>query len=146
MQFFDLSRQFNLNDILTPKKTLDDLGGQEWFLSKIRVEYDCLASDSNILEGQAILKSSENIQIELEWVIVDTGYELQILFKGIEDYRNEHVIVTVKGAQLVELSGELVTSQALALWIEGTLLIKLPHIRREIKSRLNLWDYIEYQD
>ena len=110
------------------------------------MEYDCLASDSNILEGQAILKSSENIQIELEWVIVDTGYELQILFKGIEDYRNEHVIVTVKGAQLVELSGELVTSQALALWIEGTLLIKLPHIRREIKSRLNLWDYIEYQD
>jgi len=54
--------------------------------------------------------------------------------------------VTVKGAQLVELSGEPLTSQALALWIEGTLLIKLPHIRREIKSRLNLWDYIEYQD
>jgi len=53
MQFFNLSRQFNLNDILTPKKTLDDLGGQEWFLSKIRVEYDCLASDSNILEGQS---------------------------------------------------------------------------------------------
>ena len=84
MQFFDLSRQFNLNDILTPKKTLDDLGGQEWFLSKIRVEYDCPASDSNILEGQAILKSSENIQIELEWVIVDTGYELQILLKVLK--------------------------------------------------------------
>ena len=65
---------------------------------------------------------------------VDTGYELQILFKGIEDYRNEHVIVTVKGAQLVELSGELVTSQALALWIEGTLLIKLPHIRLKLKA------------
>lgn len=62
MQFFDLSRQFNLSDILTPYKTLNELGQQEWFLAKVRVEYDCL-SDSETLEGQAVLKSSENIQL-----------------------------------------------------------------------------------
>jgi hypothetical protein len=39
------------------------------------VEYDCL-SDSEIVEGQAVLKSSENIQLELEWLIQDTGAEL----------------------------------------------------------------------
>ena len=63
MQFFDLSRQFNLNDILLPYKTLDDLGRQEWFLSKVRVEHNCL-SESDLLEGQVVLKSNENIQIE----------------------------------------------------------------------------------
>ncbi|TCH65217.1 hypothetical protein [Acinetobacter sp. ANC 4862] len=143
MQFFDLSRQFNLSDILTPYKTLNQLGQQEWFLAKVRVEYDCL-SDSEILEGQAVLKSSENIQLELEWIIQDTGSELQVLFKGIETEANEETLLLVKGAQIVDSEQKKISVQALSLWIDGTLLPMLPNIRREIKSRLNLWDYVEY--
>ena len=143
MQFFDLSRQFNLSDILTPYKTLNELGHQEWFLAKVRVEYDCL-SDSEILEGQAVLKSSENIQLELEWMIQDTGSELQVLFKGIETEANEQTLLLVKGAQIVDAEQKKISAQALSLWVEGTLLPMLPNIRREIKSRLNLWDYVEY--
>ena len=143
MQFFDLSRQFNLSDILTPYKTLNELGHQEWFLAKVRVEYDCL-SDSEILEGQAVLKSSENIQLELEWMIQDTGSELQVLFKGIETEANEQTLLLVKGAQIVDAEQKNISAQALSLWVDGTLLPMLPNIRREIKSRLNLWDYVEY--
>lgn len=143
MQFFDLSRQFNLSDILTPYKTLNELGQQEWFLAKVRVEYDCL-SDSEILEGQAVLKSSENIQLELEWMIHDTGSELQVLFKGIKTKVNEETLLLVKGAQIVDSEQKKISVQALSLWIDGTLLPMLPNIRREIKSRLNLWDYVEY--
>ena len=143
MQFFDLSRQFNLSDILTPYKTLNELGHQEWFLAKVRVEYDCL-SDSEILEGQAVLKSSENIQLELEWMIQDSGSELQVLFKGIETEANEQTLLLVKGAQIVGGDQKKISAQALSLWIDGTLLPMLPDIRREIKSRLNLWDYVEY--
>ena len=143
MQFFDLSRQFNLSDILTPYKTLNELGHQEWFLAKVRVEYDCL-SDSEILEGQAVLKSSENIQLELEWMIQDSGSELQVLFKGIETEANEQTLLLVKGAQIVGDDQNKISAQALSLWIDGTLLPMLPDIRREIKSRLNLWDYVEY--
>jgi hypothetical protein len=143
MQFFDLSRQFNLSDILTPYKTLNELGQQEWFLAKVRVEYDCL-SDSETLEGQAVLKSSENIQLELEWIIQDTGSELQVLFKGIETEANEETLLLVKGAQIVDTEQKKISAQALSLWIDGTLLSMLPNIRREIKSRLNLWDYVEY--
>lgn len=143
MQFFDLSRQFNLSDILTPYKTLNELGHQEWFLAKVRVEYDCL-SDSEILEGQAILKSSENIQLELEWMIQDTGSELQVLFKGIETEANEQTLLLVKGVQIVGDDQKKISAQALSLWLDGTLLPMLPNIRREIKSRLNLWDYVEY--
>ncbi|NNG99711.1 hypothetical protein [Acinetobacter sp. ANC 5414] len=143
MQFFDLSRQFNLSDILTPCKTLNQLGQQEWFLAKVRVEYDCL-SDSEILEGQAVLKSSENIQLELEWIIQDTGTELQVLFKGIETEANEETLLLVKDAQIVDSEQKKISIQALSLWIDGTLLPMLPNIRREIKSRLNLWDYVEY--
>lgn len=143
MQFFDLSRQFNLSDILTPYKTLNELGYQEWFLAKVRVEYDCL-SDSEILEGQAVLKSSENIQLELEWMIQDTGSELQVLFKGIETEANEETLLLVKGAQIVDAEQKKISAQALSLWVDGTLLPMLPNIRREIKSRLNLWDYVEY--
>ena len=143
MQFFDLSRQFNLSDILTPYKTLNELGHQQWFLAKVRVEYDCL-SDSEILEGQAVLKSSENIQLELEWMIQDTGSELQVLFKGIETEANEETLLLVKGAQIVDSEQKKISVQALSLWIDGTLLPMLPNIRREIKSRLNLWDYVEY--
>mgnify|MGYP006383162487 FL=1 len=143
MQFFDLSRQFNLSDILTPYKTLNELGHQEWFLAKVRVEYDCL-SDSEILEGQAVLKSSENIQLELEWMIQDTGSELQVLFKGIETEANEETLLLVKGAQIVDAEQKKISAQALSLWVDGTLLPMLPNIRREIKSRLNLWDYVEY--
>lgn len=143
MQFFDLSRQFNLSDILTPYKTLNELGQQEWFLAKVRVEYDCL-SDSETLEGQAVLKSSENIQLELEWIIQDTGSELQVVFKGIETEANEETLLLVKGAQIIDSEQKNISAQALSLWIDGTLLPMLPNIRREIKSRLNLWDYVEY--
>ncbi|MCO8045256.1 hypothetical protein NI467_07830 [Acinetobacter bohemicus] len=143
MQFFDLSRQFKLSDILIPVKTLQDLSQQEWFLSKIRVEHDCL-SNSDLIEGQAVLKSSENIQIELEWLIQDTGYELQVLFKGIETEASEETLVVVKGAQLIDEQQQLLSAQALSLWIDGSLLPMLPHIRKEIKARLNLWDYVEY--
>jgi len=143
MQFFDLSRQFNLSDILTPYKTLNELGHQEWFLAKVRVEYDCL-SDSEILEGQAVLKSSENIQLELQWMIQDTGSELQVLFKGLETEANEETLLVVKGAQIVDAEQKNISAQALSLWVDGTLLPMLPNIRREIKSRLNLWDYVEY--
>lgn len=143
MQFFDLSRQFNLSDILTPHKTLEDLGAQDWFLSKVRVEYDCL-SDSEIVEGQAVLKSNQNIHLELEWLIQDTGFELQVLFKGIETAACEETLVMVKGAKLIDANQQLISAQALSLWIDGTLLPMLPNIRKEIKSRLNLWDYVEY--
>ncbi|TCB50659.1 hypothetical protein E0H80_07455 [Acinetobacter sp. ANC 4779] len=143
MQFFDLSRQFNLSDILAPYKTLNQLGQQEWFLAKVHVEYDCL-SGSEILEGQAVLKSSENIQLELEWLIQDTGVELQVLFKGIETEANEETLLLVKGAQIIDSDQQKISAQALSLWIDGTLLPMLPNIRREIKSRLNLWDYVEY--
>ena len=143
MQFFDLNRQFKLSDILTPYKTLNELAQQEWFLAKVRVEHDCL-SDTDVVEGQAVLKSNENIQIELEWLIQDTGYELQVLFKGIETAACEETLVMVKGAQLVDETQQLISAQTLSLWIDGTLLPLLPHIRKEIKARLNLWDYVEY--
>ena len=145
MQFFDLSRQFNLSDILTPFTTLNELGGQDWFLAKVRVEYDCL-NDNDNLEGQAVLKSSQNIQIELEWLIQDTGHELQLLFKGIETAANEETLVMVKGAQIVDEANQKISAQALSLWIDGTLLALLPNLRKDIKARLNLWDYVEYDD
>jgi hypothetical protein len=143
MQFFDLSRQFNLSDILTPNKTLNDLEAQEWMLSKVRVEHDCL-SKNELIEGQAVLKSSQNIQIELEWLIQDTGYELQVLFKGIETPASSETLVLVKGAQLIDANEQQLSAQALSLWIDGTLLPMMPNIRKEIKARLNLWDYVEY--
>lgn len=143
MQFFDLSRQFKLSDILTPVKTLQDLSQQEWFLAKVRVEHDCL-SDSDLVEGQVVLKSNQNIQVELEWLIQNTGYELQVLFKGVETESSEETLVMVKGAQLVDEQQQLISAQALSLWIDGTLLLMLPNIRKEIKARLNLWDYVEY--
>lgn len=143
MQFFDLSRQFKLNDILTPVKTLHELSQQEWFLAKIRVEHDCL-SDSEIVEGQAILKSNANIEIELQWIIHDSGHDLQVLFKGIETDTSEETLVAVKGVQLVDESQQPLSAQALSLWIDGTLLPMLPQIRKDIKMRLNLWDYVDY--
>lgn len=143
MQFFDLSHKFNLNDILTPFKTLDDLKKQDWFLSKVRIEHNCL-ENTDVLNGQAVLKSSENIQIELEWVIVDTGHELQVLFEGIETVVNDETLLIVKGAQLIDQDKQLISSRVLSLWIDGTLLPMLPDIRRDIKARLNLWDYVEY--
>ena len=145
MQFFDLNRQFKLRDILTPTFSLSDLSKQEWYLAKIRVEHDCI-SDDEIVAGQVILKSSQNVRIELEWLIHDSGYDLQVLFKGIETEANEETLVTVKGAQLVDDYQQPLSPQALGLWIDGSLLPMLPHIRREIKARLNLWDYVEYSD
>ncbi|ALH96146.1 hypothetical protein [Acinetobacter equi] len=143
MQFFDLSRQFKFSDILTPYQTLSDLEKQDWILAKVRVEYDCL-NDSDTIEGQVVLRSNHNIQIELEWLIQDTGHELQVLFKGIEIPANEETLVTIKGAQLINENQEMLSSQVLGLWIDGTLLPMLPNIRKEIKARLNLWDYVEY--
>lgn len=145
MQFFDLSRQFAFTDVFTPQKTLHDLAQQDWYLSKIRVEYDCL-QQTDVLEGQAVLSSSENIHLELDWIIQDTGHELQVLFKGIETENQQHSFIMVKGAELLDENYQHLSAQALSLWIEGTLFIMLPHIRREIKSRLNLWDYVEYED
>ena len=138
MQFFDLSRQFKFSDILTPVKTLHDLSQQEWYL-----EHDCL-SDSDTVEGQVVLKSSENIQLELEWLIQDSGYELQVLFKGVETEATDETGIMLKGAQLVDELQQVLSAQALSLWIDGTLLPMLPEIRQEIKARLNLWDYVEY--
>ncbi len=143
MQFFDLSRQFKFSDILTPVKTLHDLSQQEWYLAKIRVEHDCL-SESVTVEGQVVLKSNENIQLELEWLIQDNGYELQVLFKGVETEATDEAVIILKGAQLVDEQQQLLSAQALSLWIDGSLLPMLPEIRREIKARLNLWDYVEY--
>lgn len=143
MQFFDLSRQFKFSDILTPVKTLHDLSQQEWYLAKIRVEHDCL-SESVTVEGQVVLKSNENIQLELEWLIQDNGYELQVLFKGVETEATDEAGIILKGAQLVDEQQQALSAQALSLWIDGSLLPMLPEIRREIKSRLNLWDYVEY--
>ena len=96
MQFFDLSRQFNLSNILTPYKTLEDLARQEWFLSKVRVEHDRL-SDNDMVEGQVVLKSNQNIQIELRWLIQDTGHELLVQFKGIETAASEETFVNRTG-------------------------------------------------
>ena len=141
MQFFDLSRQFKFSDILTPVKTLHDLSQQEWYLAKIRVEHDYL-SESDAVEGQVVLKSSENIQLELEWLIQDSGYELQVLFKGVETEATDETGIMLKGAQLVDELQQVLSAQALSLWIDGTLLPMLPEIRQEIKARLNLWDYV----
>lgn len=145
MQFFDLSRQFNLSNILTPHKTLDDLARQEWFLSKVRIEHDCLTEHDNV-QGQVVLKSNENIQIELEWLIQDTGHELLVQFKGIEPPATEETFVLVKGAQLIDEVHSPLTSAALSLWIDGTLFPMLPQLRQQVKARLNLWDYVEYDD
>ena len=143
MQFFDLSRQYNLNDILTPFLSLEDLSQHEWYLAKISVDYDCL-TDEDLVEGSITLKSNHNVQIELAWLILDNGHELQVLFKGIETSVSEQTLVIVKGARLVDEAGQELSAQALSLWIDGTLLNMLPHIRKEIKSRLNLWDYVDY--
>ena len=107
------------------------------------MEHDCL-SDSDTVEGQVVLKSSENIQLELEWLIQDSGYELQVLFKGVETEATDQTGIMLKGAQLVDELQQVLSAQALSLWIDGTLLPMLPEIRQEIKARLNLWDYVEY--
>lgn len=145
MQFFDLSQQFNLNDILIPRRTLKELQQQDWFLYKVRVEHDCLSDHEN-LTGQAILKSNQNIEIELEWQVIDTGHKLQILFIGIETVVIEQTLIVIKGAQIVDETQQNISAHALSLWINGTLLPLLPNIRAEIKACLNLWDYVEYQD
>lgn len=144
MQFFDLSRTFNLNDMLIPVKTLNELSQQHWVLAKVRVDHDCL-HDSERVEGQAVLRSNQNIQIELEWLIQDTGHALQVLFKGIETDVTDESLLLVKGANLVDDNQDQISAHALRLWIEGTLLTLLPNIRSQIKSRLNLWDYVEYE-
>ena len=77
-------------------------------------------------------------------MIQDTGSELQVLFKGIETEANEQTLLLVKGVQIVGDDQKKISAQALSLWLDGTLLPMLPNIRREIKSRLNLWDYVEY--
>lgn len=97
-----------------------------------------------MIEGQAVLKSNQNVQLELEWLIQDTGFELQVLFKGIETEASEETLVMVKGAKLIDADEQLISAQTLSLWIDGTLLPMLPNIRKEIKARLNLWDYVEY--
>lgn len=147
MQFFDLSRQFNLNNIITPCLTLKDLEQHEWFLAKVRIEYDCL-TDSELIKGQAIIKSSQHIQIELEWLLEDTGHELHIKFIGIDSpidpMQQTDLGIVIKGAQLVTPEQQTLSLHTLILWLDGTLLPMLPRIRQEIKDRLNLWDYVTY--
>ncbi len=145
MQFFDLSRQFNLNDLLIPSLNLTELSQQEWFLTKIRVDHDCIHENDSV-EGQAIIQSNQNVQIELEWMIFDSGYDLQVLFKGIETEVNQQTLLCIKGAKIIDDQKEPISTHALSLWIEGTLLLLLPNIRREIKLRLNLWDYVGFSD
>ena len=145
MQFFDLSRQFNLNDLLIPSLNLNELSQQEWFLAKIRVDHDCIHENDSV-EGQVIIQSNQNVQIELEWLIFDSGYDLQVLFKGIETEVNQQTLLCIKGAKIIDDQKEPISTHALSLWIEGTLLLLLPNIRREIKLRLNLWDYVEFSD
>ena len=48
MQYFDLSRQFNLNDLLIPSLNLTELSQQEWFLAKIRVDHDCIDTNDSV--------------------------------------------------------------------------------------------------
>lgn len=143
MQFFDLSRQFNLDEMIVPPTTLDELTHQDWFLAKIRVEHDCI-NKSETIEGQVVLQSNFNIQIELEWQIQDTGQELQVVFKGIETETKDQSCILVKGAKLCDADQNILSVQALSLWIDGTLFNLVPHIRREIKAYLNLWDYVDY--
>ena len=143
MQFFDLNRQFNLSEILTPNLTLDQLSQHDWFLAKIRVDHDCL-NDSELVEGQAIIRSNHNVEITLEWLIVDSGYDLQVQFKGIELEALAPTIISVNGAQLVDENQKKISIESLSLWIDNTLLHLIPSIRREIKMRLNLWDYVDY--
>lgn len=69
-----------------------------------------------------------------------------ILFKGIETETNEETLLLVKGAQIIDVEQKKVSAQALSLWLDGTLLPMLPKIRTEIKARLNLWDYVEYDN
>ena len=143
MQFFDLQRQFNFNDLLTPHMTLAQLGGQDWVLAKVRVEHDCLHESAH-LNGQVVLQSNQAIHIELDWVIFDTGHELQVLFKGIETQDFGASRLVVSGAQVVDAEQQVISAEALSLWLDGTLLPMLPTLRRDIKARLNLWDYVEY--
>lgn len=143
MQFFDLSRQFNLDEMITPPLTLIDLTHQNWYLSKIRIEHDCL-DESELIAGQVVLRSNQNVEIELEWIIHDTGHELQVLFKGIESETTDQSGIMVKGARLCDIDQKPLSAQALSLWIDGTLLPLMPYIRSDIKSRLNLWDYVQY--
>lgn len=144
MHFFDLSRQINLHDLLIPNQSLNELAEQHWYLAKVRVDHDCL-NDVDHVEGQVLLKSNHNIQIELEWLIQDTGFALELLFKGIETAENSETLVMIKGAHIVDENQHLISAQVLSLWIDGTLLPLLPDLRRDIKARLNLWDYVEYE-
>ena len=145
MQFFDLSRQFNLNDLLIPSLNLNELPQQEWLVAKISVDHDCIHENDSV-EGQVIIQSNQNVQIELEWLIFDSGYDLQVLFKGIETEVNQQTLLCIKGAKIIDYQKEPISTHALSLWIEGTLLPLLPNIRREIKLRLNLWDYVGFSD
>ena len=52
--------------------------------------------------------------------------------------------VTVKGARLVDENQHELKAQALSLWIDATLLNMIPNLRKEVKARLNLWDYVGY--
>jgi hypothetical protein len=57
-----------------------------------------------MVEGQVVLKSNQNIQIELEWLIQDTGHELLVQFKGIETAASEETFVLPKVAVAIHRS------------------------------------------
>ena len=51
-----------------------------------RIKYLCLLlmAISFPTFANNVTATAENIQIELEWLILDTGFELQVLFKGAD--------------------------------------------------------------
>lgn len=142
MHFFDLSENSTRTHYPTAM-TLQQLSEQDWYLAKVRVEYDCIDTESGT-QGQVVLRSDANIELELAWQIIDTGHELQVIFQGIESHVKCSSYAVVKGTQLIDHSANVLSTAALSLWIDGILLPMLPNLRSEIKARLNLWDYVEY--
>src|SRR5690606_39965987 len=96
------------------------------------------------VQARVVLKVSANSQLELVSLMQDSSYELQVLCKGVQTEATRETGIMLKGAQLVDGQQRVLSAQALSLWIDGTLLPMVPEIRQEIKARLNLWDYVEY--
>lgn len=144
MQFFDLSHQFKLDDLLPSQFTLKALSEQHWQLAKIRVEHDCL-KDQEQLEGQIILMSNQQVYIELDWQLQDTGSKINLVYPALAT-QQENKGIWVKGAQLIDHEQEAVSNSALKLWLDGTLSTMHAEIEQRIKAYLNIWDYVEYQD
>ena len=155
---------------LEVKDLEDEIAGLETRIEKINE--DIASAKKEINERQGVIEKNkmdierfenqmknvrnnreyENFSKQIEYLRLDnelnqnqdTGHELQVLFKGIETPANHETLLIVKGAQLVDKNQEKLSTQALILWIDGTLLAMISNLRKDIKSRLNLWDYVEY--